>query len=241
MAELVAQRDVQLLAALTNSRYQEQRTVMHSALIDALAAELPAPGKVLDLGGSDGLLAVRLRSRFPHAKIASLDLDAELTRRTARLTPSGRAARYLVGDVQSLPFADCTFSAATTSAIACWIDGGVAGSWGQETTQPRGWAQEAGLREIARVLRPGGCLVALSHGMGLPGKVRVMPDLGELVAAAGLRVVSAGGISDPPDLTTPAPGAHPLEVDMWYFRTRAAQGRPVTVTARKPGRRRHGS
>ena len=207
--------------------YTGMRTAMHAAVVGALAAECPAPRTILDLGGCDGLLAVRLRERFPAARIVSADINPVVTRRAAGLTQSGRAARYAVADVQALPFGDGAFPAVVTSAIACWV------------VAPGGaWAQEAGLRECARVLAPGGVLVALAHGVEQPGMCREMPGLDRLVAAAGLRVRSAGGIGE---VAEPGPlpaGAGPHQTATWAAATRAARGRSVLVTARKPGRRR---
>ena len=95
------------------------------------------PGeRVLDIGCGTGLLLEQLRRETPQAAYAGVDLcPAMLSKAVHRSGPS----LLIVGDAAQLPFADRTFDlVVSTSSFHFWPN------------------PLAGLREIARVLRPGG-------------------------------------------------------------------------------------
>ncbi|MBI1784443.1 methyltransferase domain-containing protein, partial [Candidatus Sumerlaeota bacterium] len=101
--------------------------------------QLEPGGRVLDVSCGTGALIRAIRAKYPGVPIAGVDASRAML----------RVARGKFGDVplveswaESLPFADGAFDlAVSTSSFHFWGD-------------PR-----AGLREIARVLRPGGKLV----------------------------------------------------------------------------------
>lgn len=108
----------------------------------AVEAVLEAsPRRVLEVGGGPGEAAERIAATGAHVEaVDTSERMVELTR--AR----GISAR--VGDVQELPFEDSTFDA----ALAAWMLYHVPDV-------------ERALGELARVLRPGGRLVAVTNGV----------------------------------------------------------------------------
>ncbi|HEX6291442.1 MAG TPA: methyltransferase domain-containing protein [Herpetosiphonaceae bacterium] len=99
-------------------------------------------GDILELGVGTGL---NLRAYDPAARVTGIDVELPLARR-AHVRARSRDARVLLGDAQRLPFPDASFDYVTSALVFCSIpDPALA------------------LREVARVLRPGGHLVQLEH------------------------------------------------------------------------------
>lgn len=109
-------------------------------LWDAIAACNPL--RVLEVGGGDGKLAARVRDDLG-ADVTLVDLSPRMVELAA-----GRGVRAQVGDVQDLPFPDESFD----TVLACWMLYHVPDL-------------DRGLSEIARVLRPGGRLVANTNSL----------------------------------------------------------------------------
>lgn len=115
----------------------------------AAAADLAAGERALDACTGTGDLALELADRVtPLGEVVGVDVaEAMLTRARAKAAArGGRAAsvRFEAGDATRLPFADGHFHAATVAFGA------------------RNLADlDAGLRELARVVRPGGRVVVL--------------------------------------------------------------------------------
>ena len=98
------------------------------------------PRVVLEVGGGPGELSERMQRELG-AKVSYLDISpgmVELAR--------ARGVDAKVGDVQDLPFADGTFD----TVVAAWMLYHVADL-------------DRALGEIARVLRPGGALIAVTN------------------------------------------------------------------------------
>jgi SAM-dependent methyltransferase len=110
----------------------------NDVLIETIAEH--RPGDVLEVGCGPGLLAERLRDERDISVIA---LDSS-ERMVALTRARGIDAR--LGDVQALAFADDSFDV----VIAAWMLYHVTDL-------------DHGLREIARVLRPGGTLIATTN------------------------------------------------------------------------------
>jgi SAM-dependent methyltransferase len=104
-----------------------------------IIAELD-PATVLEVGCGPGELSERL-ARELGADVVAIDLSERMVE-LAR----GRGVEASVADVQSLPFADASFDC----VVAAWMLYHVADV-------------DLGLAEIARVLRPGGQLVAVTN------------------------------------------------------------------------------
>jgi SAM-dependent methyltransferase len=101
------------------------------------AIEAAEPRRLLEVGGGDGWLSARIRDELG-CEVTFVDQSERMVE-LAR----GRGLDARVGDVQALPFADASFD----TAVAAWMLYHVADV-------------DRGLGELARVLRPGGHLVA---------------------------------------------------------------------------------
>ena len=100
------------------------------------------PRRVLEVGGGPGELAERMQKELG-ADVSFLDISPRMVE-LAR----GRGVDAQVGDVQSLPFETGTFD----TVVAAWMLYHVPDI-------------DRGLAEIARVLRPGGALVAVTNSL----------------------------------------------------------------------------
>ncbi len=101
-------------------------------------------GTILELGVGTG----RNLPYYPRdARMIALDLSRGMLDRAAdKARAAARRVTFLVGDVEELPFADASLDAVVGSGVFCCVLDPV-----------------RGLREVKRVLRPGGKLVLLEH------------------------------------------------------------------------------
>jgi SAM-dependent methyltransferase len=117
-------------------------------VLDVLEPDLAARGTtLLDVGSGTGTLAVGALERWPHLRVTGIDpsggmLD-EAGRTAARRLDPAVARRFSreVAPADRLPFRDGTFDAAMSSFVLQLVP-----------------SRAAALREIHRVLRPGGVL-----------------------------------------------------------------------------------
>jgi demethylmenaquinone methyltransferase/2-methoxy-6-polyprenyl-1,4-benzoquinol methylase len=142
--------------------------------VAADVADLRPGGRALDLCTGTGDLALALAERVgPGGEVVGVDF-AEAMLERARAKAAGRpvTARFELADALALPFPDGSFDAATVAFGARNLDD-----------------LDAGLREMARVVRPGGRVVVLE--ITTPRRLRpfyelwfdrVVPRLGALVA-----------------------------------------------------------
>lgn len=100
---------------------------------------------ILDVGSGAGqILGHLLKIAHPEADLTAFDLSQQMLRR-ARMRLRSERPNYITGDLTQIPFADETFD-----CVTC------------------GWVLEhlldpvPGLREVARVLKPGGSLLLLA-------------------------------------------------------------------------------
>jgi ubiquinone/menaquinone biosynthesis C-methylase UbiE len=104
-----------------------------------------ASGRVLEIGAGTGA-----NLRCYGAEVASLTVTDPLVPMVRRLErvvgETGSAAKVLRAPAEDLPFADNAFDVAVSTLVLCGVD-----------DQPRA------LRELRRVLRPGGRLLFLEH------------------------------------------------------------------------------
>ncbi len=98
------------------------------------------PQTVLEVGGGPGELAARIRDEL-RCDVVMLDISTRMVELARE-----RGVEATVGDVQELPFGDATFDC----AVAAWMLFHVPDL-------------DRGLAELARVLRPGGRLVAVTN------------------------------------------------------------------------------
>jgi demethylmenaquinone methyltransferase/2-methoxy-6-polyprenyl-1,4-benzoquinol methylase len=134
------------------------------ALVGAVA---PAPGaRVLDVATGTGMVAAELLARRGDCSVVGIDQSAQmLAGARARFAGDDRV-ELLEGQAERLPFADGSFDALTFTYLLRYVDD-----------------PPATLRELARVVRPGGRVASLEFG--------VPPMLGarmawRLYTAAGL-------------------------------------------------------
>lgn len=108
-------------------------------LADWLRPAVPPDGRVLDVGGGSGQLAVLLAEALP-ARVTVLDPTPELVRHV----PEHQQVDWRLGAAERMPFGDATFDAViATDAFHHFRD------------------QDAAVREFARVVRPGGRVLVL--------------------------------------------------------------------------------
>ncbi len=97
--------------------------------------------KVLDVGCGDAVLSVRLAAAG--AEVTGVDTDPRmLAAARERADNSGEAVAFVEGNILSLPFPDTSFDTVVAVAVLCFVED-----------------IERAVREMARVLRPGGRLV----------------------------------------------------------------------------------
>lgn len=126
----------------------EQQPVLYDGVVGQLGAgKLGAwrrqifaslTGDILELGVGTGL---NLSAYGAGARVIGVDVEPDLIRRAR-----SRGAQSIVGAGERLPFHDATFDYVTSALVFCSIP---------DPAQA--------LREVARVLRPGGRLIQLEH------------------------------------------------------------------------------
>jgi demethylmenaquinone methyltransferase/2-methoxy-6-polyprenyl-1,4-benzoquinol methylase len=118
------------------------------ALLDALA---PPPGaRVLDVATGTGMVAAELlsRARGADCSIVGIDQSAEMLS-AARARFAGEPRVELIeGQAEALPFADASFDALTFTYLLRYVED-----------------PQATMRELARVVRPGGRIASLEFGV----------------------------------------------------------------------------
>jgi ubiquinone/menaquinone biosynthesis C-methylase UbiE len=107
-----------------------------------LLATLTGARRLLDAGCGPGQFTIIAAERLPQTQIDGIDLAPAMiaiAKKRAAASPAASRLRFQVADVARLPFADGTFDAVmSTGSIKHWPDA------------------VAGLRELHRVLAPGG-------------------------------------------------------------------------------------
>ena len=108
----------------------------HQATLALAAGIVHQPASVLDVGCGTGKLLRQARIYWPEAQLIGVDPANGMIEMAKRLTPN---ATFFTGMAEALPLQDASVDLAlSTISFHHWQD------------------QAAGIREIARVLRPGG-------------------------------------------------------------------------------------
>jgi demethylmenaquinone methyltransferase/2-methoxy-6-polyprenyl-1,4-benzoquinol methylase len=143
-----------------------------------LASRVPADAtRVLDVASGTAAVAIELARNVPARHVIGIDQSAEmLAAGSARVTAAGLAEQIELreGRAESLPFADAEFDALTFTYLLRYVDDPA------ET-----------MRELARVVRPGGAVAMLE--LGLPSGI--WRPLWELYVRVGLP--AAGAVVSP--------------------------------------------
>lgn len=112
---------------------------VHQTTLTLAAGIVHQPMSVLDVGCGTGKLLRRAYTYWPEAQLIGVDPANGMIEVAKRLTPN---ATFFTGMVEALPLQDASFDLAlSTVSFHHWQD------------------QGAGIREIARVLRPGGYFI----------------------------------------------------------------------------------
>jgi ubiquinone/menaquinone biosynthesis C-methylase UbiE len=107
-----------------------------------LAGRFASPNTILDVGCGTGRLLRAARERWPSARLVGVDPSAGMVRAGTALTP----AELHVAGAEEMPLPDRSIDLAfSTIAFHHWSD------------------PERGLREVARVLRPGGGFILVDN------------------------------------------------------------------------------
>jgi demethylmenaquinone methyltransferase/2-methoxy-6-polyprenyl-1,4-benzoquinol methylase len=116
------------------------------ALVDALA---PAPGaRVLDVATGTGMVAAELLARHGDCTVVGLDQSAEMLAGARARFAGDRRVELIEGQAERLPFADESFEALTFTYLLRYVED-----------------PAATLRELARVVKPGGRVSSLEFGV----------------------------------------------------------------------------
>ena len=124
-------------------------TPVHTAMLDLLTDADTTRGMViLDVGCGTGRLLRAASRRWPRAELLGVDPAVQMVNHARRLTPQGT---FHVGSAETLLLPDESADIVLSSvSFHHWTD------------------QFLGLREIARVLRPGGSFCLADHMMPAP-------------------------------------------------------------------------
>ena len=114
-----------------------------------------SPGRILDVGCGTGALLRKASLRWPRAALSGVDPAEKMAEQARKKIPH---ASIVMGRVEALPFEDDTFDLVlSTTSFGHWSD------------------QAAGLKEIRRVLAPGGtCLIAEHAPPGIAMKLLLL-------------------------------------------------------------------
>lgn len=125
----------------------------HLWALDLALADVPPPGRVLDLGTGTGVIALALAERYPAADIVGIDLSPAMIEEAGRRLSSELAGRvrFEVGDASALASPDGAFELVVLSNMIPFSN------------------------ELARVTAPGGTLV-LSFSRGSETPIYVAPE-----------------------------------------------------------------
>jgi ubiquinone/menaquinone biosynthesis C-methylase UbiE len=139
------------------------------------------PATVVDVGCGTGRLLRAAALSWPDARLFGVDPAEHMVSEAARLNPK---ASFKLGPAESLPFADSTVDLVMSSlSFHHWGD------------------QAKGIREISRILRPGGRFCLADHDFPLARltgeKVKSRSQVRDLMMAAGLAVLTQRGAGLP--------------------------------------------
>ncbi len=146
-------------------------------------ADIGPRDRVLDLGSGTGLVALRAAAIAIHGRTAGIDHSEgmlEQARGKAEALGLTRRATFLKMDAEALEFPDASFDIAVSLYVLLHLPDPL-----------------AALRELHRVVRPGGRVVVAVGGAATlwsrSGRAQALARLGEFVASARRPVLTAPG------------------------------------------------
>jgi len=144
------------------------------------------PATIVDVGCGAGQLAALLARRYPQCEVLGIDLSPDMIRWARRSSPAQPNLRFEIGDAL-----DLHLPAAYADIVTC-------------VTSLKHWPDKGrGLREILRVLKPGGtlCLIEADPECSLDAARRfvarwhrLLTPLSGLLARYFRRFVARGGL-----------------------------------------------
>jgi ubiquinone/menaquinone biosynthesis C-methylase UbiE len=148
---------------------------------------------ILEVGCGSGWLSVRLAKMAPHGRVVGMDVSDEMVRLARRASVDQHNVLYVTGEVGEIPWDSNFFHhAISVESAYYWPD------------------PAAGVKEVARVLRPGGSAWTLinyyrdnphCHQWGpllaVPTKLLSAEEWSNLFRAAGCAQVTTERIPDP--------------------------------------------
>jgi ubiquinone/menaquinone biosynthesis C-methylase UbiE len=140
--------------------YDRQMAKIEKAGLQAHRRQLLSPlsGRVLEIGGGTGSNLSSYGAAVTSLTVTEPD-PSMLRRLKAHVREQMPAARILRAPAEDMPFGDGSFDAVVSTLVLCGVD-----------DQPRA------LREIRRVLRPGGQLVFFEHVRSSDPKIARQQD-----------------------------------------------------------------
>ena len=216
-------------AASSYERHDALQREVEARLFESLDYYEGTPARVLDVGCGTGRGTARLKKRWRGAEVIALDLSPPMLREARRHAGWWKPFARVCADGRALPFPDHSVDVVYSNLCLQWCD-----------------APGALLAECARVLQPGGLIVASSLGPDTLSELRAawaaandaharvgrfldMHDLGDAALAAGLK----DPVLDADHVTMHYADVRALLVDLKGLgATNADRDRPRTLTGK---------
>jgi malonyl-CoA O-methyltransferase len=174
-------------SAASYERHDTLQREVEARLFDSLDYFEDSPARVLDVGCGTGRGTARLKKRWRNAQVIALDVSLPMLHQARRHGGWRRPFARVCADGLALPFADRCMDVVYSNLCMQWCD-----------------PPQALLAELARVLRPGGLMVASTLGPDTLSELRAawaatdadqahvgrfldMHDIGDAALAAGLK------------------------------------------------------
>lgn len=116
---------------------------------------------MLDIGCGGGATLARLVSRSENCKAYGIDISDESVEKSKKVNRDnlGKSVFVTKGNVEKLPFEDCKFDlVSAVETVYFWPD------------------LKADFREVARVIKPGGCFIIILESVDVNNKWQKMVD-----------------------------------------------------------------
>jgi len=209
----------------------DRAAVLQREIADRMLARLDVvkqiPETVLDAGCGTGYCTRALARRYPRARLVGLDLAAPMAARARRAAGWFARPRFVCGDIEALPLPDAAIDLVASNLTLQWCD------------------LARSLRELRRVLRPGGLLMFTSFGPDTLSELRTawrtadagvhvhafldMHDIGDALLHAGF----ADPVMDVDRLTMTYPNVEQVLQDLKALgASNAAYGRARALTGK---------
>ncbi len=157
-----------------------ERSLLQSVLFDRVHAEIfrvadrvPAPHSLLDIGCGTGRLLREAHHRWQHAEVIGVDIASGMIEQARQLGPFGT---FIVAPAEELPLPSESIDLAVSlMSFHHWTD------------------RAQGIREIVRVLRPGGTFILADHVA--PGWLRLLGATPTLDAEQRISQFKSSGLT----------------------------------------------